>query len=273
MTVNAVRRPRRRAAASEPATIAPPPESLAIGEIDQTVFDCPNCSRPLAVGARRCPGCRTRLVAGIPVSKASVFAAGGLAIGLAFGGVGGAVFGLSSATPAPATPIAVASAAPGGGTGPGQTARPLASGLPGSGGGSTSMPSIASSALVQAATVNDRLRTASGFLTAALATSPFDASSVAQTLRSISADTVYGQQLADKVAAWSGSAEVGTDLGALYDSIHDNAVEALVMSVTNPAAYRSSARSMVKLLASLRSIDARIAEVATTNGVVLTQAP
>ena len=42
-------------------------ESLAIGEIDQTVFDCPRCSRPLAVGTRRCPGCRTRLMAGVPL--------------------------------------------------------------------------------------------------------------------------------------------------------------------------------------------------------------
>jgi hypothetical protein len=135
------------------------------------------------------------------------------------------------------------------------------------------MPSISSSALVQAATVNDRLRTASGFLSAALATSPFDSSSVAQTLRSISADTVYGQQLADKVAAWSGSAAVGADLDALYDSIHDTAVEALAVSVTNPSAYRASAKSMVRQLAGLRAIDARIAEVATANGVALTQTP
>jgi hypothetical protein len=275
MTVNAVRRPRRRTAASAPEPIIAATESLAIGEIDQTVFDCPNCSRPLAVGARRCPGCRTRLVVGVPLSKASLFASGGLAIGIAFGGVGGAVLGLTRATPTDSTaPIGAATTVPGGGSGPGSSARPLSSGLPTSGGGSTgSMPSISSSALVQAATVNDRLRTASGFLSAALATSPFDSSSVAQTLRSISADTVYGQQLADKVAAWSGSAAVGADLDALYDSIHDTAVEALAVSVTNPSAYRASAKSMVRQLAGLRAIDARIAEVATANGVALTQTP
>ena len=248
--------------------------SMAIGEIDQTVFDCPNCSRPLAVGARRCPGCRTRLVIGVPLSKASVFASGGLAIGLAFGGVGGAVFGLTQPKPVvEVPPIVGASAVPGGGSDPVSSAHPLPSALPGTGGGTTSsMPSISSSALVQAATVNDRLKTASGFLSTALSTSPFDASSVAQTLRSISADTVYARQLADKVAGWSGSAAVGTDLASLYDSIHDTAIEALTVSVTNPSAYRTSAKAMVRALAGLRTVDARIAEVAAANGVVLPQA-
>ena len=41
------------------------PASIAIGEIDQTIFDCPSCSRPLALGDRRCPGCRTRLLHGV----------------------------------------------------------------------------------------------------------------------------------------------------------------------------------------------------------------
>jgi hypothetical protein len=80
MTVNAARRPRRRSVkpASEPVQTAPV-GSFAIGEINQTVFDCPTCSRPLALGTRRCPGCRTRLVLGVPMSKAMIFATAGLA--------------------------------------------------------------------------------------------------------------------------------------------------------------------------------------------------
>jgi hypothetical protein len=270
MTVNAVRRSRRRAA-------SPAPESgqaadLAIGEIDQTVFDCPKCSRPLAVGARRCPGCRTRLVLGTPLTKASVFASSGLAIGLLVGGLGGAIFGLTRAVPAQAAPIVEPSAAPGGGSGAGASSLPRASALPGSGGGGGStggMPSISSSALVQAVTVNQRLRSASGVLSASVAASKFDAQAVAQTLRTISADTVYGRELADKVAGWSGSAVLGTDLGTLYDSIHDTAAEALTVSVTDPTSYRQAAKAMVRLLASLSAMETQMEELAVSNGVDL----
>ncbi len=267
MTVNAVRRSRRRTAEPTAEPIVAVPESLAIGEIDQTVFDCPNCGRPLAVGARRCPGCRTRLVIGVPMSKASLLASSGLAIGLALGGVGGAVFGLTHALPAEAAPIAGASAAPlGGGSGGGATPGPLPTAHSGGSGG---IPSITGSALVQAVTVNARLRVASGVLSAALARSTFDAASVAQTLRMISADTIYGGELADKISAWPGSAAVGEDLGTLYDSIHSTATEALVASVTNTASYRQGAKAMVRLLASLSPMDAQIVGVATTNGVVM----
>jgi hypothetical protein len=268
MTVNAVRRSRRRAASSAPESHAAP--DLAIGEIDQTVFDCPKCSRPLAVGARRCPGCRTRLVLGMPLTKASVFASTGLAIGLVVGGVGGAVFGLTQVVPAPAAPIVVPSAAPGGGgSGAGSSSLPRASALPGGGGSTSGMPSISSSALVQAVTVNQRLGSASGVLSAAVAASKFDAQGVAQTLRTISADTVYGRQLADMVASWSGSAVLGTDLGTLYDSIHDTAAEALTVSVTDPTAYRQAAKAMVRLLASLSSMETQMEELAVSNGVSL----
>lgn len=273
MTVNAVRRARRRPASPDSDSMGPPSESLAIGEIDQTVFDCPRCTRPLAMGTHRCPGCRTRLLAGVPLTKASGFVATGLALGLAFGAAGGAAFGLTRALPAAApTPIVAASAAPIAGGQPGSTARPLSSLAPGSG-GTSGMPSISSSALVQAASVNDRLHAAEASLRSALATSRFDASDVAQILRTISADTVYGQQLAGKIAAWSGSAAVGGNIGLAYNGIHDTAVEALVQSVTNATAYKQSASAMIRLLAGLSAVDAQIAAVATANGVALPDAP
>jgi hypothetical protein len=273
MTVNAVRRARRRPVPPLSEQNGPSSESLAIGEIDQTVFDCPRCSRPLAVGTRRCPGCRTRLMAGVPLSRASGFVAVGLAVGLAVGGAGGAAFGLTQVlAAAPPTPIVAASAAPITGGQPGSTAPPLPSALPGSGGSTSGMPSISSSALVQAASVNDRLRAAEASLRSALAASRFDASLVAQTLRTISADTVYGQQLAGKIAAWPGSASVGNNIGLAYNGIHDTAVEALVQSVTNTTAYKQSASAMIRLLAGLSAVDAQIVAVATTNGVTLPEA-
>ena len=272
MTVNAARRPRRRAAEPPPDPITRAPvDTLAIGEIDQTVFDCPNCARPLALGARRCPGCRTRLVMGIPLSKATVFASLGLAIGLAVGSVGGFVFAAMrtpAATPAPATHAP--SAAPVGAIGsapttavPG-TATPPA---PSTVGGSGDMPALTRSALAQAITVDERLGDAARELRAAGAARAFDASDVAQVLRTISADSVYGQQLADRLAAWSDSATVGGDLETLYTSIHDRAAEALVASVRNEAAYRENARAMLELLGTVPTVDGRLRDLATTYGV------
>ena len=91
MTVDAARRTRRRASAKSatPEPTIAPPASIAIGEFDQTIFECPSCARPLALGARRCPGCGTRLLAGVTLGKASGFMAAGLAAGLLLGAGGG----------------------------------------------------------------------------------------------------------------------------------------------------------------------------------------
>jgi hypothetical protein len=273
MTVNAARRPRRRAAAPPPEPIVVPAESIAIGEIDQTVFDCPACGRPLAMGTRRCPGCKTRLIIGVPMSKAAVIAAGGLVVGLLVGGATGAVFGFLSrpvvVTPAP---VVLPSVAPVGGASGGTLATPVPIPSAPTGGGSTgagAMPAIARSALTQAVTVNDHLGAASSSLSVALAASSFDPSDVAQILRAISAESVYGEQLAAKVASWSDSAALGQRLTGLYGAIHDTAGEGLLASVRNEAAYRKSARTMVTLLAGLRSVDAELRALAEANGVTL----
>jgi hypothetical protein len=272
MTVNAARRPRRRAAAPPPEPIVVPAESIAIGEIDQTVFDCPTCARPLAMGTRRCPGCKTRLIIGVPMSKASVIATGGLVVGLLVGGATGAVFGLVSrpvvVIPAPA---AVPSAAPVGGSSGGTVATPapIPSAPVGNGGWTGGMPAIARSALTQAVTVNDHFAAASSSLAAALAAPSFDASDVAQILRAISAESVYGEQLAAKVSSWSDSAALGQRLNGLYGAIHDTAGEGLLASVRNEAAYRQSAKTMITLLAGLRAVDAELRALAEANGVTL----
>jgi len=270
MTVNAARRPRRRAAAPPPEPIVVPAESIAIGEIDQTVFDCPTCARPLAMGTRRCPGCGTHLIIGVPMSKASVIATGGLVLGLLLGWATGVVFGLVSRpmVVAPA-PVVVPSVAPVGGGGTLATPVPIPSAPVGPGGWTGGMPAIARSALTQAVTVNDHLAAASASLSAALAAPSFDPSDVAQMLRAISAESVYGEQLAAKVSSWSDSAALGQRLNGLYGAIHDTAGEGLLASVRNEAAYRQSAKTMITLLAGLRSIDAELRALAEANGVTL----
>ena len=270
MTVNAARRPRRRAAAPPPEPIVVPAESIAIGEIDQTVFDCPTCARPLAMGTRRCPGCGTHLIIGVPMSKASVIATGGLVLGLLLGWATGVVFGLVSRpmVVAPA-PVVVPSVAPVGGGGTLATPVPIASAPVAPGDWTGGMPAIARSALSQAVTVNDHFAAASASLSAVLAAPSFDPSDVAQILRAISAESVYGEQLAAKVSSWSDSAAVGQRLNGLYGAIHDTAGEGLLASVRNEAAYRQSAKTMITLLAGLRSVDTELRALAEANGVTL----
>jgi hypothetical protein len=257
-----------------------PGDSLTIGEINQTVFDCPVCSRPLALGAGRCPGCSTRLVNGVRLSKASAFVAAGLAIGLLAGAGAGFLIGSGQAAAAPAAglmPLAspaesgdpiVASVAPS----PSATAvpaTPTPSADPGSG---SSITPAARAALIQVIGANDQLTVARSELQSALASRIFDASDVARILRSVSADSVQAEQLAIRVAAWSGSAAVGSQLGAFYGTIHDAAAEALVASVQNSAAYRTAATSMVGLLADIPAIDAAVRSVAAEAGVTVPEA-
>ncbi len=306
MTANIAPRTRRRAAATnaepiaEPSpgpslverpapTSAPSPapafvprlvpgDSMTIGEIDQTLFDCPSCSRPLALGARRCSGCSARLVNGVLLGKASAFVAAGLALGLLAGAGGGFLFGLGSAAAAPAigagvSPVAsdgpsvgsiVASAAPSApaSTAPPSPTAPVAA-TPGS------IPPSTRAALVQTAGSNNRLAAAHADLTAALAASNFDAPDVARILRSVSADSVQAEQVATRIAAWSGSAAVGTRLAAFYDTIHDAAADSLVASVRNVAAYRAAAAAMVGLLAGVPEVDDEVRAAATSLGVVI----
>jgi hypothetical protein len=276
MTVNAVRRPRRRAAASPGRDAAHgPAETLAIGEIDQTVFDCPSCSRPLALGAHRCPGCGTRLLIGVPLRKASILTAAGLAAGLIAGAAGGVAITVPRATAATVGgggggPASSAATAAGGTSAPSSTAPgPSLEPTPTPPAATDSMPSLARSALGQAITVDERMVAAGDSLRTILAASPFSASDVAQILRTISADAVYGEQLADRVTGWPGSVDVGADLGTLYGSLHDSAATALIASVRNESGYREAARSMVGLLAGIRLIDDRARALAAEHGVVL----
>ena len=286
MTVDAARRPRGAAAATnaapEPEWSFAPTASIAIGEINQTVFACPSCARPLALGARRCPGCRTRLINGVSLDKASPFIAAGLVVGLIVGASGGLQYGISHA--AISAPAPVAAAAPSAASLSGSNASASGTSRPGwspssttattasTGPGSTGAPAISPmvrSALVQVVATNDRLATAEAGLRAALAARIFDTSAVAQILRSVSADSMFAQQLAERVAGWSGSGAVGGQLGTFYRSIHETAANGLVASVQNRAAYRAAATAMVRLLGGTTVIEAAVGASARSAGIDL----
>lgn len=275
MTVNVVRRARRRASTAAPTSKAAGASSFAIGELDQTVFDCPSCARPLALGARRCPGCRTRLLNGVSLGKASGFVTLGVALGLLLGAGGGFAFGLSQQGIAGPAAVATASASPGASpsASPSTTAasvppptRPATAGSTTDLGGITP---LARSSLEQSIGLNDRLVAAEAGLRTALAAPTFDASAVAQILRTASADSVFGGQLAERLASWPGTTAVGAQLGTFYGSLHDIAGQGLVASVQNQAAYRAAAGSMVKALAEIPSIDVAVRAAANSAGVPL----
>jgi hypothetical protein len=246
------------------------PASIAIGEIDQTIFECPSCSRPLALGARRCPGCGARLVGGVTLGKASGFVAVGLAVGLLSGFGGAVIVGLSHAPVAPAAVGAQPSTAPvtGANGDKGSAAAPTATPAPTST-PRTGVPPVTESALTQVIGTNGRLAADGAALKAALDASSFDPSEVAQVLRTISAESIFGQQVAGRLSGWSGSSAVGVELTSFYGSVHGGAADGLVASVRNAGAYRSAGSAMVRLLADLPRIDAEVYAVAASAGLEL----
>ena len=125
----------------------------AIGAPDANIFLCPRCTRPLAVGVSRCAGCKTRLVAGVPLLKVSGFVGLGMIAGLAIvGGIVGALTlaGRGTSTAAVAPPAAVPSAVPVGSGLAVTSAAPLPSIVP----VDPAVPAPALTALRRSTTVN-----------------------------------------------------------------------------------------------------------------------
>lgn len=270
MTVEVARRRTRK------PKVASMAESLAIGEIDQTVFACPACARPLPLGARHCPGCGTRLILGVQAQRATLFAGVGLAAGIVLSGVlGAAASAIDSANRDAEAAAAAAldasnplpSIAP-------TTAAPSASPASSTATGSTStVPALSRSALGQAAAVHERLATSSGILAAALAEETFETLPVSQVLRSLSADAVVGLQLTPVIGSWSGGTALSADLRAFYLAIQETAAEGLSASIRNDVAYQAAAEEMTEVLAGLDAMDANLRDVAGRAGVTLTSTP
>lgn len=223
-------------------------DALAIGETDSNIFNCPSCARPLETGAVRCPGCGTRLIAGVPASRALPFIAGGLAIGLFLGaGAMAAVSGLSRVDPVTA----------GGGTGTQATARPVTSAapLPSVGPVAPVVPIAALSALRQTALVNQRIATDAAVLTAALAEAKPSTAQISRALRSMSSNATFAERIAPDVADWAPGATVAMDLSAFYATIRSTASEGLGAALGNEAAYLAAAQQMLAIVDGLGALD------------------
>ncbi|HEY7524453.1 MAG TPA: hypothetical protein VH720_12455, partial [Candidatus Limnocylindrales bacterium] len=212
-------------------------ESLAIGEVDTEIFNCPVCQRPLAVGASRCPGCRTRLAMGRPLRQVAFY--GGL-------GTAGVLAGALTLV----TLVSVVQAM--GARGASNDLRPSAAP---SEPGTTSNPRPISpisantrSALDQAVTVNRRLAASGGLLRSALARKDLDSFAVAGLLRDLAADATYGADLIARVRAWSDADAVATDLELLYRDVRASARGGLAASLTNDRAYRAAGQRMLTVL-------------------------
>ena len=275
MTVNVARRRSRSRAAPAPGV-----PSLAIGEIDQTIFACPACARPLALGAHKCPGCGTRLVMGVQLRRASVFTAVGLFAGLLLG-AGGLFVAITldrlghSGDPAGqiAAAGATASQRPGSGlhgtivaatpSAPSATAtvRPTAA--------TSDVPALSRSALGQAVALNERIGVTGTALREALGAKRFDAVAVSQLLRTMSSDAVVGLGLTPHIGAWPGGMTAAADLTTFYTAVKATAADGLSASVRNEKAYRTAANRIVDLLGGLDAVDAVVRDASTAAGVTL----
>jgi hypothetical protein len=275
MTANLARRRRSEAQTATGEAEGP---GIAIGEIGRTIFSCPNCLRPLAVGVRRCPSCSSRLVLGVQLGRAGTFLTMGLILGVAFGGGLGAVL---SAVRLPAHDAQVANIAAAAAFA--QAAQAQAAALPtaapsqaiGSTGGSngtgstSTIPGVSASALSQALVLDTRLTDSTAAFEAALAAPKVNVEDVSQLLRNASADAAIGLQLAQQMNAWSAGTAVSGRLATFYTTVQSVAAEGLGSSIRNQAAYRASATAMTKLLAGLGPIDSEARQLASSSGISL----
>jgi hypothetical protein len=259
VTVNAARRRTKVPKLIEDA----PPTPMVIGEVDANIVDCPVCKRPLDVSARRCAGCRTRFVGGVQASKAAVFTAFGLAVGLMVGGgVVAVAVPRSVAAPLPTTaPNATVAPAPTTGTvaTPAPTAPPVHPGV----------PAAATAALRGTVTINARIASVAAPLAGELAAADFDAQEVARVMRRMTSEASAAQALLPSLGSWPAASTVQTDLGAFYADLRRISTETLASSVRHEAAYRAGAIAMVERLAALTALDQATRDLAATVGLEL----
>jgi hypothetical protein len=246
MAINAALRRFGRSART--GTVAQSQEPIAVGEVEAQGFNCPVCARPLATGAPVCPGCGTRLIAGVKARLAFGFVAVGLAAGTLLGGGAMYVIGSSDGTGSAAAGLSDNTSALPGDTGSAASRAPL---LPAEAG----IPSGAVSALRQASILDQRIAAQAAALHSVLNSSNRGID-VARILRSLNTDATFGVDLAPAIAPWPEAAELSRDLGSFYQSVRDSARSSLKTSVSDTAAYRAAGKRMVTLLAKLDALDA-----------------
>jgi hypothetical protein len=221
--------------------------SMPIGEVDANIFACPACTRPLSTGTPRCPSCGTRLIAGVKLSRVSVFVGIGVFSGMI---ASGGLLGISSlAAPrptavvaVPAPPVATTSQAP------------IASAAPPA--VDPGIPSSAISALGQTARLNQRVVADAERLTAALAVADPSSTEIAPILRAMAASASFGAKVAPTVGDWDQASAVSEDLVGFYAAIKATAEDGLASSLSSSRAYAAAAEEMLQVVAGLDAIDA-----------------
>lgn len=245
----------------------PAADGVAIGAPDANIFLCPRCARPLAVGVRRCAGCGTRLIAGVPLLKVSGFVGLGLVAGLAVGGgiVGALTLGGATAVPVAPPVAAVPSAAAVPSTVPGASVVAQPSAAPVDPG----VPVAALTALRRSTSVNQRLVADADLLAKALAARDPSPADIAPLLRSLASTASFGDGIASTVGTWDDAADLSTTLASFYTSIDRIAQDALAASITNDRAYQDAGTRMLAVLDRLARLDADTRALAASAGVDL----
>lgn len=230
---------------------------LAIGENDIEYFSCPGCSRPLARGAMRCPGCGAAMVLGVRLKRAGVLMVVGVLLGLLVGGaITTSVITTLLREPrpvaavVPAVPLLVASA----------VASPsLPVEVP-----VHAAPPAAVSALSGTAVVNGRIAVDAVTLSATLTDQNASSIEIARAFRSLAADAALGIDVAGRLASWPEAAAVKSDLETFYLAMADSARTALRAPFSDTVGYRGSAAAMMPVLAKLSGVDAKSRALAWT---------
>jgi hypothetical protein len=241
-------------------------EPIAVGEVDQHVFNCPRCARPLGTGTLVCPGCGSRLLFGVRANMAAGFLVTGLVVGALLGG--GVMY---AGRPSDAGAIAAAPSAHAPSAAPGNAAAsPTASPLTPTEAG---VPSKAVAALRQAAILNTRFVSQAAVLRTLIRSNSTRPADIATVLRSVNTDALFGFDLAPSIAPWPAAAKVSADLQTFYGSVRDSAQSGLRASVSNAKAYRAAGKRMLALLARLTVLDAAAAKVVADAGLAPLFAP
>jgi hypothetical protein len=262
MTVDILQPKRARTRRKKPTA-----EELTIGERDSNIFDCPACARPLSVGSTRCPGCGTRLVAGVQAKRAVAFMAIGLVAGLMIGG--GVMAGVAAVDRASTASAAAAAAAAAPAVRP--SAAPAASALPTAAPiANPAIPVAALSALRQTALLHQRIVTDADHLATALAASKPTSVDIAKALRALSSDALFGARIAPTVGSgWTDAASVSSQMVDFYAAVTASAKEGLSVSLQATDAYVDAGHEMLKVVGGLTDVDAASRDLAASAGVEL----
>ena len=74
----------------------------------------------------------------------------------------------------------------------------------------------------------------------------------------MSADVLFGIDIAPSIAPWTEATDLSSDLGTFYAAVRDTAQAGLKRRV-NTGAYKAAAKRMAKVLSALPKLDARAA--------------